>query len=172
MKSSKKVNREHTAADESFISPESDASQKEETLLAFRDHRKKIEAKRSHEDKLIVRLLQLKYLMEDYLKEGSPNEIYNFGFFLKEYINRIEKKSKDFAREIDIEPSLLSQIINRHRKPNEEFIIRLELHSNKNFPAITWYKLLEKEKEQEIMNDLEIRDEQRKHVKHKLAFSF
>ena len=157
---------------ESFISPDITVEQKEETLEAFRAYRKRIETKRTSKDKLIIQLLQLKYQMNDYLSTGSPNDIYNFGFFLKEYINILNKKDKDFAEEIDIEPSKLSQIINRHRKPNEEFIIRLELHSNKNFPAIMWYKLLEKEKEQEIINDIEIRNQQKKHVKSKLEFSF
>ncbi|MBA3828743.1 MAG: helix-turn-helix transcriptional regulator [Taibaiella sp.] len=173
MKLSKKLTRNSPIEiNESFISPELTQAQKEETILSFRQYRQKIELQRSAKDKLIVQLLQLKYLMEDYLSASSHNEAYSFGFFLKEYIERQNKKNKDFANEIDIDPSLLSQIIHSHRKPSEEFIIRLELHSNKNFPAIIWYKLLEKEKEQEIMNDLEIRNLQKKHVKRKLEFSF
>lgn len=173
MKSRKNMNRkEAIEVTESFISPELTQNQNEENLSALRDYRSKIESKRTQKDKLIVQLLQLKYLMHDYLNNRNSNDIYHFGFFVKEYINRIERKNKEFANEIGIEPSLLSQIINRHRKPSEEFIIRLELHSNKNFPAIIWYRLFEKEREKEIMNDIELRNQLKKDIKHKLEISF
>ena len=50
-------------------------------------------------------------------------------------------------------------------------VIRLELHSNNNIPAITWYRLLEKDKEYQLMSNLRLRKEESKHVKRKLEFS-
>jgi hypothetical protein len=59
----------------------------------------------------------------------------------------------------------LSQIINQHRQPTEKLIIRLEIHSNKNFPALLWFKLIEKEKAYKLIHDKELRERERKHVK-------
>lgn len=55
--------------------------------------------------------------MEDYLNADTFDENFYFGYFLKEYIQRLEKKSKEFAEEINIDPTELSQVINKHRKP-------------------------------------------------------
>ena len=95
----------------------------------------------------------------------------NFGFFLKEYIDLLQIKYKDFADNICIKPVELSHYISNRRKPNEELLIRLEIHSNKNIPAIYWYKILEKENEHEIITDVQIRRQEQKKVKNKLAFS-
>ena len=82
------------------------------------------------------------------------------------------KANKLFAKDIDIDETELSQILNSHRHPSEKTIIRLEIHSNKTIPALSWYKLLEKEKEYELENDMEIREKEVKHVKNKLTLKF
>jgi len=117
-------------------------------------------------------LLQLRFLIEDYLETETFNKNYYFGFFLKEYIIRLEKKNNQFAEEINVNPTELSQIINKHRKPTEKLIFRLEIHSNRNFPALMWFKLLEKERAYELKHNKEIIDSEKKHVKPGLAFSF
>lgn len=99
-------------------------------------------------------------------------EVLSFGYFLSEYVNRQEKKDKQFAAEIDIKPAVLSQYLNNHRKPPERFVIRLELHSNGMIPALSWFKLLQKDKEHEIMTNKDIRAEESKHIRNKLEIAY
>jgi hypothetical protein len=175
MKSYKEIAKKYKPEEivESFIFPNDlNKTQKEQVLDNFRTWRKKNELKRTTESKLITQLLQLRFLMEDYIKESGYKKNYDFSYFLKEYITRLEKKNKDFANEIDVDPTELSQIINKHRPPNEKFIIRLEIHSNKNFPAIIWFKLIEKEKTFQLLNNIQLRASENKHVKSRLDFTF
>lgn len=158
---------------EAFVFPMSaDPEERKEMLSAFKDIRKKYAERQSEEDKLISKLLQLRFLMEDYLKGDNLREEFYFGFFLKEYITRLEKKNKDFANEINVDPTELSQIINKHRKPTDKIIYRLELHSNRNFPAIMWFRLLEKEREYELMHNNNIVESEKQNVSEHLHFSF
>lgn len=175
MKSYKEIEKKYTPeeiAESLVFSGIKNKKEREAILSEFRDYRKTISDKQNEESKIISRLLQLKFLVDDYLSASSFNRKYYFGYFLKEYITRLEKKNKDFAQEIDIDPTELSQIINRHRKPTDKLIIRLEIHSNKNFPALMWFKLLEKDRAYELLHDKEIIEKEKKHVKQKLEFSF
>ncbi|HMJ46675.1 MAG TPA: hypothetical protein VK498_05065 [Ferruginibacter sp.] len=175
MKSYKELVTKYSASElaESYVFPNDlNKDQREEALETFREFRKKDSSKRTKESKLLLQLLQLRFWMEDYIQETEFKKNYDFSFFLKEYISRQEKKNKEFASEIDVDPSELSQIINKHRPPNEKFIIRLELHSNNNFPAISWFKLIEKEKTFQLMNDNQLRNSESKHVKSRLNFTF
>lgn len=137
----------------------------------FWELRRKRFLEKSPEQKLFSNILQLKFQMEDYLNRNYYDSNTNFGYFLRNYIESLGKKNKEFAEEIDIKPAELSQLINNHRNPNNEILVRLEIHSNNNIPALIWYKLLEKDKEHYLMSDKEIRKEERKHVKRKLSFS-
>jgi plasmid maintenance system antidote protein VapI len=175
MKSLKNIEKEYTPEEiaESFVFPGPKNPKEREALLAeFRIYRKKVSDKQSEKTKLISQLLQLKFLIEDYIKSDTFNKNYYFGYFLKEYITRLEKKNNQFADEIDVKPTELSQVINQHRKPTEKLIFRLEIHSNKNFPALMWFRLLEKDRAYELKHNKGIIDSERKHVKEKLAFSF
>ncbi len=120
---------------------------------------------------LLTQLLQLKYQIEDYLQNSDYDVERSFSFYLKSYLNFLNKKNKEFAQDIDIAETELSQILNHHRKPNEKLFIRLEIHSNKIIPAIAWFKLSEKEKEYEIMTNHSLREKELNHVKNKLSFS-
>jgi plasmid maintenance system antidote protein VapI len=113
----------------------------------------------------------LKFLIEDYIKSEKFNKDYSFGYFLKEYITRLEKKNNQFADEINVDPAELSQVINKRRRPTEKLIFRLEIHSNRNFPALMWFKLLEKNRAYELKHHREIIDSEKKNVKHPLIFS-
>ncbi|WP_343667832.1 hypothetical protein [Chitinophaga sp.] len=175
MKSKKETEKKHTPKEiaESIVFPMSaDANERKEMISAFSEIRKRYKEQQSEESKLIANLLQLRFLIEDYLKANSFNKELYFGYFLKEYIVRLEKKNKQFANEIDVDPTELSQIINRHRKPTDKIIYRLELHSNRNFPAVMWFKLLEKEREYELMHNSAIIESEKKYVKEHLPFSF
>lgn len=158
---------------ESFVFPNDlNSVERKQSLESFRTWRKTNDLSRSLKSKLITQLLQLRFVMEDYIKQGDYKEKYDFSYFLKEYIYRLEIKNKEFADEIDVDPTELSQIINKHRPPNEKFIIRLEIHSNSNFPAIIWYKLIEKERVFHLSNNQQLRISESKHVKSKLDFTF
>jgi plasmid maintenance system antidote protein VapI len=175
MKSYKEIERKYTPQEiaESIVFPGTKNTKEREAVLSeFRDFRKGISDKQSEKSKTISLLLQLKFLIEDYLNTESFNKNYYFGYFLKEYIARLEKKNKEFATEIDVDPTELSQVINKHRKPTDKLIFRLEIHSNKNFPALMWFKLLEKERAYEILHNKGIIESEKKHVKRKLRFSF
>lgn len=158
---------------ESYVFPNELAlPERKQSLELFRAWRKKNESERSVKSKLITNLLQLKFVMEDYLKENEYKQGYDFSYFLIEYINRLEIKKKAFAEEMDMDPTELSQIINKHRSPNEKFFIKLEIHSNKNFPAVMWSQLLEKEKIFYLQNNTGLRASESRHVKPKLNFTF
>jgi plasmid maintenance system antidote protein VapI len=174
MKSLKKIEKEYTPEEiaESFVFPgPKTLRERNELLEAFREHRKKLSVKQSDKTKLISQLLQLKYLIEDHIKSDKLNKNYTFGYFLKEYITRLEKKNNQFASEISVDPAELSQVINKHRKPTEKLIFRLEIHSNRNFPALMWFRLLEKDRAYELKHHREIIDSEKKNVKQRLEFS-
>jgi len=141
------------------------AAQKEETKAQLNAKRKELRQDVTAKDLLLSRLLQLKYQIEDYLTNADYDSARSFGFFLRGYLRSLEKKNKEFANDIDINETELSQILNHHRSPSEKVIIRLELHSNKIIPAIMWHRLVEKEKEHEIMSNSELRTREKSHVR-------
>lgn len=136
-----------------------------------REARQKIRAELTPQQKMQMDMVMLKLRMDDALKVKGFNREHSFGNFLRQYIKIIGLKHKTFAAEISITPAELSQLINGHRNPNEIILIRLEIHSGKLFPAITWYKLLEKEREHVLRTDTVLRKKERKNVKHSLAFA-
>ncbi|WP_461449599.1 helix-turn-helix domain-containing protein [Mucilaginibacter sp.] len=111
------------------------------------------------------KMLQLKSQLENYVHGDQFEQQFNFSFFLKEYIRRQALTDKDFAGDIGVSDAAISQYINNRRKPTNEFMIRLELHSCGLFQALTWLKLLHKEKEYEILSDSDIRMQQRMNVR-------
>ena len=119
----------------------------------------------SSEHLLKSSLLQLRYQIEDYLNDMHFDKRKTFGYFLKAYIGGINKKQKDFAHEIAIKPAELSQYINNHRKPPQNIMVRLELHSHNIIPAADWYRLLEKENIHELSSNKQLRREEKKFIK-------
>jgi plasmid maintenance system antidote protein VapI len=165
------THKEYTLKDlaESYVFPDVVTGQDRDDILhAFREFRK--QKSESAESKSKNRLLQLKFLMEDYLVSSKFEEQYDFGFFLHQYINCLEMKYTDFARDIDVGVSTISQIIGKHRKPTDKIILRLHIHSNRNFPVSLWYRLLEKERINELEKDKSILEEESKYVRHGLDF--
>jgi hypothetical protein len=114
--------------------------------------------------------------MEDYLT-GPVYEDYNFFTnFLSNYIDIIYDKRVMFAKDINITPVSLSQILNNHREPKEEFMFRLMLHSELTFKEIcdfqkkTWYQVYYHEKICDTMSKQDQwRPEEKKHVRIKNA---
>ena len=85
----------------------------------------------SNEQIVKAKLMQLKLKMEEYLKNPVYDKQNYFSEFLKTYIDSIYSKRSNFAQDIDIAPVSLSQVINKHREPKEEFL-----------PAIAKYSML------------------------------
>lgn len=131
---------------------------------AIKEAREALKNKSDHSISLRLKLLQLKYQMEDFIKNPS-DENCSFGSFLKQYIEVINIRQVRLAQDISIDKTYLSQLINRHRSPSEEVIIRLEIHSGNLINAVTWYKLAEIEKEIEISTNKSIRQKEKKFVK-------
>lgn len=159
---------------EAFVFPTTESltdEEKQEDEAFWLERRKQFES-RTPKQKIYDRMLQLKIQLGEYVSSSQYKEALSFGYFLNEYVNRQEKQDKQFAAEIDVKPAVLSQYLNNHRKPTEKFVIRLELHSNGMIPALTWFKLLQKDKEHEIMTDMVIRKEESKHIKNKLELVY
>lgn len=146
-------------------------NQKADSELQMNEMRKAIQSSISPNQVLLSRLMQLKYQIEDYLENPNYDVERSFGFFLRSYLNFLNKKNKEFAKDIDIAETELSQILNQHRKPSEKLFIRLELHSSAIIPAITWFRLSEREKEHEILTDNNLRIKEKSHVRNILSFS-
>ncbi|MGN7821242.1 hypothetical protein ACTJJB_14020 [Chitinophaga sp. 22536] len=155
-----------TDEDISFESPSVTGEQRNETLAAFGKFRQNTKGKVSNEEKLKLRFLQLKFQINEFLK-GEHSE-YRFGFFLALYMKSLELNGKTFAQEINIKPSLLSQFIHNQREPNDTILMRLEIHSNYNFPADLWYGVLAQQKAIELKNDRSLRKHEETIVKPKV----
>lgn len=99
-----------------------------------------------------ARLLQLKLKMESYLEQDNDQEAPQFNGFLKTYIDTLYEKRNKFANDIGMTPVSLSQVLNNHREPQEEFMLRLMLHSEIVYKDIckfderTWYQIYFHEK--------------------------
>ncbi|MFT4851389.1 MAG: hypothetical protein ACI83B_003955 [Sediminicola sp.] len=99
-----------------------------------------------------AKLMQLKLKMEDYLKEPVYDNHNYFSEFLESYIDTIYSKRSIFAKDIDITPVSLSQVINKHREPKDEFIMKLMIHSEKVYSKVfefhkkIWYQVYFQEK--------------------------
>lgn len=106
----------------------------------------------SKEQILRAQLMQLKLKMDNYLKEPVYDNHSHFTEFLKTYVDVIYTRRSDFARDINVTANFLSKIINNHREPNEEFILKLMIHSEKIFEQVgefhktTWYQIYFHEK--------------------------
>ncbi len=87
-----------------------------------------------------AKLMQLKLKMEEYLKQPIYDNKNHFLDFLKSYIDTIYSTRNGFAHDINIKPIRLSQVINKHREPSEEFILKLMIHSEKVYESISGFQ--------------------------------
>ena len=145
--------------------------EREKSLKDFGEFLQKKRANYTEKEKQEVKLLTLKYQMQNYVSTPKYDRSKHFGYFLQQYIEMLNKKNKEFASDIHIKPTELSQLINRHRNPNDKILIRLELHSNKNIPAYFWYRIVEKEREHEIINNKDMRKQELKYVRNAIKIA-
>lgn len=167
-----KTQKKHTSDEpiDSLILPSQlSLEQQEEADKEFSTFRLNRLKHMSEREKLYSRILQLKYTMEDYFKSNTYDPKYSFSHFLREYIHSINKKDNEFSKEISLHVTRLSRILNNKEEPNKTIFVRLEIHSNNWIPALYWYRVLEKKRELEIINDKSIRTSERKRVKSVIA---
>ena len=119
-----------------------------------------------------AKLLQLKLKMEEYIKKPVYDNQNYFTEYLKTYIDTIYPKRGLFAKDIDVAPVSLSQVINNHRAPKEEFIMKLMIHSEKVYKNICafdkriWFQVYYHEKICDTMSNQEQwRPEVERHIK-------
>lgn len=111
----------------------------------------------SKEQIVRAKLVQLKLRMENYLKEPSYDNNKHFTNFLETYIDAIYSQRNKFAEDINVTPVFLSQIINNHREPKQDFILKLMVHSEMAFENVcdfhkkTWYQVYFQEKISDTM---------------------
>jgi DNA-binding transcriptional regulator YdaS (Cro superfamily) len=141
------------------------AKQRAEAVSQLAEHRAKRRAEMSEADKLRGKLALLKFRLEDYISGDQYNPEFTFGYFLEQYLELIGRKKKEFALEINIHETQLSQMLKNRREPNESVMIRLELHSNNLIPAIDWFRLIEKEKAHYIETNELLRERESHYVK-------
>jgi plasmid maintenance system antidote protein VapI len=142
--------------------------QRLEADIQLAEARKKYREVATKKDYLKANLLQLRFQLQDYVKSEQYDPNKKFGEFLKAYLLITNKKSNEFANEISIHETLVSQLINNHREPNEEILVRLEIHSNNNIPAHYWFMLVQKERINQLKTDKELRKKEKKFVTYKI----
>jgi hypothetical protein len=162
-KISGKVTPEELAGDV-FIAATLTPAQQKEADRHLAEARKK--SKENMTDEVRVGLIQfhIRFRIEGYLESKEYDPKMSFSYFLKKYVDSLNIKRKEFAEQVSIDETLLSQLINRHRLPPDYLAIRLEIHSNNIIPANYWYKLAEREKEHFIKTDKEIRRKEKRYV--------
>ena len=169
----KKLEKKYTASElaEAFVfRSKLSGKQKMEAAKQLKEARAKINASISDEERMQASITQLRFQMEDYVKSYNYNKDLSFAYFLRRYIKLRYKSNKQFAKDIQIDETELSQILNNHRAPSEKTIIRIEIQST--IPALYWYKLVEKQKEHELETDTVLRERESKYVKNQLKPGF
>ena len=164
----KELKKQYTVEEiaDSVMIPE-ELSEQEEAQI--REEFVKLRMKRRNEmsekDKILSGLLSIKYQIKSYVSSGDFITEKSFGNFLKQYLKIIGRKQKELAEEIDIHPSRINRIVRGKEKIGKSIAYRLESHSGEIIPAIFWWKLMQKEIEQELLSENKERKAERRHVK-------
>ena len=141
------------------------ARQQKAADQALTKARGKAKEKMTDEEVQFGRLMGLKYRMEDYVRAEKPVKAYCFGYFLQLYIDLLNMTQRAFAGQLGISETLLSQLINRLRTPPDYILIRLELHTNDFLPAEDWLRVVEKDRQRDMLSiKTAMREKERKHV--------
>ena len=150
-----------------FLSDEEQKVASDELTMARTKRRNEM----SNGKKLYNRLVLLKARLEDYVNSSAYKADFTFGYFLKEYLQLQNKKQNEFAQEINVNSTVLNQYIHKRRVPNENIFIRFEIHSGELIKAVDLLRLVDKEKEHQIIHNLDLRKREAKYVSKKLEFA-
>lgn len=121
-----------------------------------------------------AKLMQLKLKMEDYILRPNCDSRSYFTEFLASYIDTIYSKRSSFAQDINISSVYLSQVINSHREPKDEFLMKLLVHSEKafenvcEFPKNMWHQIFFQDK---ICDIISTQDEWRPGIEKEVKLS-
>lgn len=127
--------------------------------------RKKRLQEMTSEKLLLAQLMSLKFRMSQYISSNVYDKQYSFSFFLNEYINSLNKNKRDFSEEISLHNTQLSRLLHDKEEPNNNILIRLDIHSNNSIPALYWLRVVEKQKELALMSDKNLWVSETKKVK-------
>jgi plasmid maintenance system antidote protein VapI len=175
MKHENKLHTKHSEKEqaEAHIFPNTaNQDENDRNEIEFLLYRRKRMREMTENQVVFSRLLQLRYQLEDYLNGDKYIPEKSFSYFLKEYLKTIDRKKKEFAYEVQVHETKLSQILNNRVEPNEKFMVRLEIHSQNLFPALYWFKLLRMKKEYELSQNRKLRKEENRFVKNALQLGF
>src|SRR5882762_9520327 len=127
-KISGKVTPEELAGDV-FAAATLTPTQQKEADRHLAEARKKSKENMTEEVRGGLMQFHIRFRIEEYLANNEYDPKMAFGYFLKEYVGLLNIKRKEFAGQISIDETLLSQLINGHRVPPDYLAIRLEIHS-------------------------------------------
>ncbi len=144
----------------SELSPE----ERVEAEKEFVKYRMEQRANRTPEQIRHAALMVLKYHIKINIDDSSASNKTS-AQFIQQYIKITNKKQKEVADDLSINPSTLSRILNGKESIGKALAYRLERHSGNLIPAIYWWKLAQKEIEQDIRTNVVEREKEAKKVK-------
>lgn len=144
-------------------------NEQKEAAEQLKQARQKLRSQASMQDILSLNLMQLKFQLEDYIKSDQYDPDKKFGYFLKAYLDVVNKKASELAKDVNVHKTLISQYISNSREPNDTFLIRLELHSNNNIPAHYWFMVIQKGVVYHLQTNRAIRKEEKQNVTHRVS---
>lgn len=129
------------------------------------EHRRQQLLSRKPEEKIYSNMLRLKYELEDYVFSNAYHKEQSVSFYLKDYMKAIDRNQKELSEDIDVHRTRMSRILNGKERLSLSIAYRLEIHSGETIPAILWWKLVQKEIEQEILHGTEEKQKEQNRVK-------
>lgn len=109
---------------------------------------------------MFSQLMRMKLRQDDYFKEDRYEAEMSFTAQLREYMKITNRNQAKLCDEISVEKTKMSKIINGKLKPNSELMFRLERHSENLLPALNWYRLHQKDTEQELLKNTALKTAQ------------
>jgi plasmid maintenance system antidote protein VapI len=170
----KKLSQEYTNEElaEAFVFPHglstSEKAEADEELQKYRFQRLR---EATEEQRLLADLVQLRIKIEDYIKKEPYQKEKSFGHFLQQYLKIIDKKRKEFAKDLGVHYTKLSRLLNDKEAPNLDILFRIEIHAGQLISALLWWKLLIKKMEIDIKENKVGRAGAAQKVENKLVLS-
>ncbi|MCH2450247.1 MAG: helix-turn-helix domain-containing protein [Gracilimonas sp.] len=132
---------------ESYMIPETGTVKEDETQYAISKYREERLNQMSDHEKVVSKIISLKFQIVEHVKEQSFSFHKTFGSFLLEYIKALGRSRKEISKELDLHYTKLSRIINDREEPSIELCYRLEKHSGELINVLNWWQLIKKKEE-------------------------
>ena len=127
--------------------------------------RKKRLQSRTPQQKIYAGLLQICYQMKAYIESNLLDNEQSVATYLHDYLRVTAKNQKQLAEDLGIHKTRLNRILNEKERLTLALAYRLKRHSGDLIPAIYWWKLAQKEIEQDIRNNPDAKLKEAKLVK-------